>query len=86
MSDVDYLKPDEREAIPLANGTLLDSHAVADSVMADLADALRRSVYAACPYGPDDENHTCECSVCTRSMVREAALARFDTVIGGDHV
>ena len=75
MSDSDYIPAGERERCRGRYGKIDTSHAVADSVMRELAEALREYIPCGCGWcddGPD--------SRCASSM----ALARFDALGGND--
>jgi len=87
MRDADYLKPDERPVVgPWGSGSnhlhegveeLSNSHVVVDDIARDLAEAVRFWWSKHDCMGPGD----CYCGGSEGPAM--AALARFDTVIGG---
>ena len=91
MSDSDYIKASERErmqdavdAVPRVTPGMFDdvcsSHAVADAVMRDLAEALREWVPCDCAWCSNPEYRWS----CAQSAAANAALARYDCMTGGD--
>jgi len=85
MSDSDYLAPDERDGWP--SDPLMRSHAVADAVMRELAEALRLTQQAE---DAEDQAST-ERELIDASYLhapayhaRHAALAKYDRLTGGN--